>query len=126
MRRAFEAELELARLNQERKQAKDDKDEWRLYAEALLEQAGLTSGVTEVDGQRAMYYQVKKPKFDILNRPEVIEWAKQQDENFIDPEPALRESLIFQECRRLHEANQPLPPGITVRTETEFHKKTLK
>lgn len=126
LKRAYEAEEELSRANEAKKHAKEEKDRWRFIAEAKLEEIGMTSGTVPLEnGRKAMYYQVNKPKFDIINRDEVREWAANEDETYIDPEPGLRESLIFQECRRRHEEGLPLPPGIAVRTETEFHKKTL-
>lgn len=126
LKRAYEADARVTAANAAAKKAREEKVTWRLIAEAKLEEAGLTEGVADAgDGRRAKYYQVQKPHFDIMEPEKVMEWATRQDETYIDPEPRLREQLIFEECRRLREAGQPLPPGVVLRTETEFHKQTL-
>jgi hypothetical protein len=130
---AFEAEQELSQLNTQRKLAKKRKDETRAVLDAILEDLGLNGIDADVldeegkpSGTRTKYYYVNKDHFDITNYTEVREWAESEDEAYIDPEPALRESLIYQECRRRVEEGLPLPPGITKRSEKELHKTTTK
>lgn len=127
MAKAHAVEQELTAAGQRVKDLREEKGRWRFIAEAKLEAQGLRSGVhVDESGDAYMYYQVEKPKFDIIEEDKVLEWAEGQDESYIDPSPSLRERLVFEECRRLHEEGLPLPPGVAVRTETEFHKKSVK
>ena len=125
-RAAYEAEQRLAKLNAERKEAKADKDRYRAQLDAIMEDLGLSHvGAPSEDGKGSMYYYVNKAHFDIVDSEKVREWAEQEDEAYIDPEPTLRESLIFQECRRRDEEGLPLPPGVVKRSEKELHKRAL-
>lgn len=122
---AYEAEERLAKLNALVKEARREKVEKRAMVDALLEDAGIEGVPVDTgDGRRVTYYYVHKAHFDIHDEEAVREWAEEEDENFIDPTPSLREKLIFEECRRRDEEGLPLPPGITKRSEKELHKST--
>ncbi|MGH9961219.1 MAG: hypothetical protein ACREBC_29530 [Pyrinomonadaceae bacterium] len=125
---AYAAEVRLAALNIECKDAKAEKDETRAMLDALLEETGQSGASVDLpdEGKRMTYYYVNKAHFDIHNEAEVYEWASAEDENYIDPTPHLRARLIFEECRRRNEEGLPLPPGIVKRSEKELHKRTAR
>jgi hypothetical protein len=125
-RAAFEAEQKLSKLNAEVKLAREDKVRTRAALDAVMEGLGVSHvGVDNPDGKNTLYYYKDKPHFDVQDEEALREWAEQEDESYFDPEPALREKLVFQECRRRYEEKLPLPPGIVVRADKELHKRTV-
>lgn len=124
---AWEAEQKLAQLNALRAEAKAEKDRTRHVLELVMEEQKLhdAGSAPREDGKRTLYYFVDKPHFNIVNREQVMEWAAGEDETYIDPEPSLRENLVFQECRRRREEGIALPPGISVYADKELHKRTI-
>lgn len=122
---AYDAEARLSEISAARKAAKEEKDRTRAVLDALLEESGQRgASVGLEDGKVVSYYYKDKSYFDPHNEEEVMEWAKGEDENYIDPTPSVRWDLVYGECRRREEEGLPLPPGIVKRSDKVLCKRT--
>jgi uncharacterized protein (DUF1800 family) len=91
----------------------------------IAETKGVT-GVAISGGREASYSRYEFDAFNVVDPEAFAEWAQQQDENYYDPTPKLREGLLRDKMRALKKAGQALPPGVKEYNETRIQKSTKK
>lgn len=128
--RAYDAaEKAAAKANKVAKEAKDEKTKAKAIAQASLEAAELESASTtlEVDGQprRVLFYTGEFTHYNVSNKAEFKAWAAEEDEEYFEPEPRIREDLVRQECERREQDGEPLPPGVTTYKETRIYRQAM-
>jgi len=115
--------LERMRATAKRKadEIKDQRDEARDRVKQLLGDRG-QEGV-KAGGSLVSTYPFDRYYVPEANRPEFEAWAKDQDEEYLEPTRRVREADLKNFCQELEENGQPLPPGVKKYTEYKISKR---
>lgn len=87
---------------------------------AVLEQYELDGVPTTLaDGRRINYYTELFRTYNIADEGRFSAWEAEQDESYYTTKRVLREDIFLDECRRRHDDDEELPPGVV---KVEFRK----
>lgn len=123
------AEKAATAANKAAEKAKEAKARAKAIAQASLEAAELESASTEleIDGEprRVNFYTAEFTHYNVTNKALFREWAVEEDEEYFEPEPRIREALVRQECERREQDGEELPPGVTTFKETRIYRQAM-